>query len=208
MYNVKILKRIPFDNFRIIRIQRCFASDTNEIITNENKKKAFNMKKAERNLNLPPLLPKKDTHSIDTDTIQKMITDKKNNITGITYTDYFKLAARKWRENDAYFTKKTKEPIKNFRLQIVVSKKNVSKLAVVRARIRRRIRESARLALPVVGRERHDYLFFANLKSYNAPWLRLCSAVESAIGNPKLYNIGKSQGGGYAGKYAPKKGQS
>lgn len=46
MYNVKILKRIPFDNFRIIQIQRCFASDTNEIITNENKKKAFNMKKA------------------------------------------------------------------------------------------------------------------------------------------------------------------
>lgn len=51
----------------------------------------------------------------------------------------------------------------------------------------------------------HDYLFFANLKSYNAPWLRLCSVVESAIGNPKLYNIGKSQGGG---KYAPKKGQT
>ncbi|GBB83294.1 hypothetical protein RclHR1_10010007 [Rhizophagus clarus] len=167
------------------------------------------MKKNGRDPNLPPLLPKKDTHSIDTDTIHKMITDKKNNITGITYTDYFKLAARKWRENDTYFTKKTKEPIKNFRLQIVVSKKNVSKLAVVRARIRRRIRESARFALPVVGRERHDYLFFANLKSYDAPWLQLCSAVESAIGNPKLYSIGKSHGGGsgYVDKYAPKKGQ-
>jgi len=168
------------------------------------------MKKTERDPNLPPLLPKKETHSIDTDTIQKMITDKKNNIFGITYTDYFKLAVRRWRENDAYFTKKTKEPIKNFRLQIVVSKKNVSKLAVVRARIRRRIRESARLALPIVGRERHDYLFFANLKSYDAPWLRLCSAVESAIGNPKLYDTGKSHasGGGYAGNYASKKGQT
>jgi hypothetical protein len=49
----------------------------------------------------------------------------------------------------------------------------------------------------------HDYLFFANLKSYDAPWLRLCSAVESAIGNPKLYNTGKSHGG-----IAPKKGQT
>lgn len=46
MYSVKILKRIPFNMFRIIRIQKCFASDTNEIITNERKKKAFNMKKA------------------------------------------------------------------------------------------------------------------------------------------------------------------
>lgn len=56
----------------------------------------------------------------------------------------------------------------------------------------------------------HDYLFFANLKSYDAPWLRLCSAVESAIGNPKLYDTGKSHasGGGYAGNYASKKGQT
>jgi hypothetical protein len=46
MYSVK---RIPFNMFRIIRIQRCFSSfsDTNEIIKNE-KKKTFNMKKTGR----------------------------------------------------------------------------------------------------------------------------------------------------------------
>jgi len=76
MRNIKILKRMPF---RAIWIQLRFASfsNTNEIIINEKKKKIFNMKKTERDPNLPPLLPKKETHSIDTDTIQKMITDKK-----------------------------------------------------------------------------------------------------------------------------------
>ncbi|CAI2180725.1 7000_t:CDS:2 [Funneliformis geosporum] len=128
-----------------------------------------------------------------------MFTDKKC-ISGTVSTDYFSLVVRRWRENDTFFTKKTHEPIENFRLQIVVSKKNVSKLAVVRARIRRRIRESARFALPIVGIKRHDYLFFANLKAYDAPWLRLCSVVESAIGNSKLYRTEKSHASGFRGR--------
>lgn len=54
----------------------------------------------------------------------------------------------------------------------------------------------------------HDYLFFANLKAYSAPWLQLCSAVESAIGNPELYNTEKRHArSGYTGNYSSKKGQ-
>lgn len=45
----------------------------------------------------------------------------------------------------------------------------------------------------------HDYLFFANLKAYDAPWLRLCSVVESAIGNPRLYRE-KSHASGFRGR--------
>ncbi|CAG8531020.1 2704_t:CDS:2, partial [Dentiscutata erythropus] len=83
--------------------------------------------------------------------------------------------------------KKTKELITTYRLQTVVSKKLVSKLATVRNRIKRRVREAARYALPAVGRVRHDYLFLAGLNVYNASWKELCVAVEKAIGNPKLY---------------------
>jgi len=46
----------------------------------------------------------------------------------------------------------------------------------------------------------HDYLFFANLKAYDAPWTRLCSVIESAIGNPKLYHTEKRHASGFRGR--------
>ncbi|RIB11682.1 hypothetical protein C2G38_89706 [Gigaspora rosea] len=101
--------------------------------------------------------------------------------------DLFTLIVRPWRENDTYYTKKSREIITTYRLQTVVSKKLVSKLATVRNRIKRRIREAARYALPSVGRVRHDYLFLAGLNVYNVSWKELCVAVENAVGNPKLY---------------------
>ncbi|CAG8795545.1 14058_t:CDS:2, partial [Racocetra persica] len=107
--------------------------------------------------------------------------------------DLFTLIVRPWREKDTYYTKKTREPITTYRLQTVVSKKLVSKLATVRNRIKRRIREAARYSLPAVGRVRHDYLFLAGLNVYNAPWKELCVAVEKATGNPKLYRDGLVQ---------------
>src|SRR5437764_7701350 len=59
--------------------------------------------------------------------------------------------------------KKTNKEIKNYRLQVIVSKKKVSKLATVRARIKRRIHESARLALPNVGRIGIIFFLFYSL---------------------------------------------
>ncbi|CAG8756365.1 962_t:CDS:2, partial [Acaulospora morrowiae] len=65
--------------------------------------------------------------------------------------------------------------------------KKVSKLAVVRNKIKRRIREAARYALPVVGKIRHDYLFFAKIEAYSCSWKELCVTVERAMGDPKCY---------------------
>ncbi|CAG8545621.1 2321_t:CDS:2 [Paraglomus occultum] len=84
--------------------------------------------------------------------------------------------------------KKTNDPIKTFRIQATCSKKKVSKLAVVRARIRRRIIHACRIVLPEHGRLRHDYLFFGKLDAYGAPWESLLSAVRESISNPGMYN--------------------
>ncbi|CAG8751717.1 3629_t:CDS:2, partial [Cetraspora pellucida] len=153
--------------------------------TKDNKPTELKVKKKVNKPQKPvPYLLLKDTHSIDDDTLKSIMTNRsfpriKN--------DLFTLVVRPWREKDFYYTKKTKEPITTYRLQTVVSKKIVSKLATVRNRIKRRIREAARYSLPVVGRARHDYLFLASLNVYNAPWKELCIAVENATGNPKLY---------------------
>jgi hypothetical protein len=108
--------------------------------------------------------------------------------------------------------KKTKQPITDYRMQTIVSKKRVSKLAVVRARIKRRIREAAKQVFPKFARVRgylggegvvyslveeanasfhrsgRDYVFFANLETYSAPWPKLISAMENAMKNPRLYH--------------------
>ena len=53
--------------------------------------------------------------------------------------------------------------------------------AVVRNRAKRRLREAARLLLPLHGRPGRDYVFIARGGTANRPWLRLLDDVKSAL---------------------------
>jgi ribonuclease P protein component len=53
--------------------------------------------------------------------------------------------------------------------------------AVVRNRAKRRLREAARLLLPVHGRPGHDYVFIARQGAAERPWERLLDDVKSAL---------------------------
>jgi ribonuclease P protein component len=53
--------------------------------------------------------------------------------------------------------------------------------AVVRNRAKRRLREAARLLLPVYGRTGVDYVFIARSGTATRPWPRLLDDVKSAL---------------------------
>jgi ribonuclease P protein component len=53
--------------------------------------------------------------------------------------------------------------------------------AVVRNRAKRRLREAARLLLPVHGARGCDYVFIARGGSVTRPWARLLDDVKSAL---------------------------
>ena len=53
--------------------------------------------------------------------------------------------------------------------------------AVVRNRAKRRLREAARLTLPLHGRAGHDYVFIARGGTTARPWARLLDDVKSAL---------------------------
>ena len=53
--------------------------------------------------------------------------------------------------------------------------------AVVRNRAKRRLREAARLALPLHGKAGHDYVFVARSGTTVRPWERLVDDVKSAL---------------------------
>jgi ribonuclease P protein component len=53
--------------------------------------------------------------------------------------------------------------------------------AVVRNRAKRRLRECARLLLPLHGRPAHDYVFIARQGCADRPWARLLDDVKSAL---------------------------
>lgn len=53
--------------------------------------------------------------------------------------------------------------------------------AVVRNRAKRRLREAARLALPLHGRPGSDYVFIARGGTTSRPWARLLDDVKSAL---------------------------
>jgi ribonuclease P protein component len=53
--------------------------------------------------------------------------------------------------------------------------------AVARNRAKRRLREAARLLLPVHGRPAHDYVFIARQGVGDRPWPRLLDDVKSAL---------------------------
>jgi ribonuclease P protein component len=53
--------------------------------------------------------------------------------------------------------------------------------AVERNRAKRRLREAARLLLPLHGRPGHDYVFIARGGVVTRPWERLLDDVKSAL---------------------------
>jgi ribonuclease P protein component len=53
--------------------------------------------------------------------------------------------------------------------------------AVVRNRAKRRLREAARLLLPVHGIKGRDYVFIARGGTATRPWVRLLDDVKSAL---------------------------
>ena len=53
--------------------------------------------------------------------------------------------------------------------------------AVVRNRAKRRLREAARLLLPVHGRPGWDYVFIARGGTATRPWARLLDDVKTAL---------------------------
>jgi ribonuclease P protein component len=53
--------------------------------------------------------------------------------------------------------------------------------AVVRNRAKRRLREAARIALPLHGRGGFDYVFIARGGTASRPWSRLLDDVKSAL---------------------------
>jgi ribonuclease P protein component len=53
--------------------------------------------------------------------------------------------------------------------------------AVTRNRAKRRLREAARLLLPLHGEAARDYVFIARGGTANRPWLRLLDDVKSAL---------------------------
>jgi ribonuclease P protein component len=53
--------------------------------------------------------------------------------------------------------------------------------AVVRNRAKRRLREAARLTLPLHGRAGFDYVFIARGGTAARPWVRLLDDVKSAL---------------------------
>ena len=53
--------------------------------------------------------------------------------------------------------------------------------AVDRNRAKRRLREAARLHLPLLGRPGHDYVFIARGGTTARPWLRLLDDTKSAL---------------------------
>lgn len=53
--------------------------------------------------------------------------------------------------------------------------------AVVRNRVKRRLREAARNLLPDLGRPGHDYVFIARAGTFDRPWQALLDDVKAAL---------------------------
>lgn len=66
-----------------------------------------------------------------------------------------------------------------FRLGFTVTKKNGN--AVVRNRMRRRLREAARQMLPQIGRDGFDYVLVARSPCLHAPFQTLVRDLERAV---------------------------
>lgn len=68
------------------------------------------------------------------------------------------------------------------RLGFTVTKKLGN--AVIRNRIRRRLREAARQLLPLHGRPGYDYVFIARAAAHDRPYAQLLDDIRRALLNP------------------------
>jgi ribonuclease P protein component len=75
--------------------------------------------------------------------------------------------------------------------------------AVVRNRAKRRLREAARLLLPLHGRLGHDYVFIARQGAAERPWPRLLDDVKSALIRLAAEDGAPASGERRAGSSAP-----
>ncbi|CAG8468291.1 9428_t:CDS:2 [Ambispora gerdemannii] len=136
---------------------------------------------------LVPLVPPDEMHVIDEYTIQLFL-GRKCPLTSMS-NRFFTLIVRRWEPSEVHYQKESMEPVKTFRWQVLTNNKYMDKKPTVRLRIRRRIREALRYVLPLVGKERHDYLFFGRFDTHEAEWEELKDAVHAAIALPRLYNF-------------------
>jgi len=75
--------------------------------------------------------------------------------------------------------------------------------AVVRNRAKRRLREAARLLLPVHGKAGCDYVFIARQGAAERPWPRLLDDVKSALIRLAAEDGARTQGDKRAGSPKP-----
>jgi ribonuclease P protein component len=75
--------------------------------------------------------------------------------------------------------------------------------AVARNRAKRRLREAARLLLPLHGRPAHDYVFIARQGAGERPWPRLLDDVKSALIRLAADDGARTSGDRRAGPLAP-----
>ena len=75
--------------------------------------------------------------------------------------------------------------------------------AVARNRAKRRLREAARLLLPLHGKLAHDYVFIARQGAGERPWPRLLDDVKSALVRLAAEDGAQTSGNRRAGSSAP-----
>jgi ribonuclease P protein component len=80
--------------------------------------------------------------------------------------------------------------------------------AVVRNRAKRRLREAARLLLPLHGRAGSDYVFIARARTVSRPWPALLDDMESALISLARRKGGPTSGPAHARRHRPDKDET
>ncbi len=93
------------------------------------------------------------------------------------------------KENFLFF-KKIENDLGYSRIGFIVSQK-ISKKAVVRNKIKRRLREIIRLKLPII-KPGYDFVFFAKKGIENKKFPELKKTVENLIRKARLINVRKN----------------
>ncbi|KAK9761580.1 hypothetical protein K7432_013422 [Basidiobolus ranarum] len=104
----------------------------------------------------------------------------------IINNDLFTLKARPWKSHETVLTRKTQEPIETFRVTYLVSKKKISKLAVVRNRVSRRLKQAAIKVMPEHAKSGFDYAFIPRLSVLDVEWNTLIEELKKSFRNSKL----------------------
>ncbi|KAG9291518.1 hypothetical protein G9A89_021937 [Geosiphon pyriformis] len=114
-----------------------------------------------------------------------------------TSNKFFTLVCRKWRPEDVFYSLSSIIPIQTFRYKVITNYQQINRKEQYLMRIRRRLRESIRYALPIVGKLRYDYLFIGREAVHDAEWKTLKDEVQRALGLSRLYdeNVRNRRGG-------------